>query len=71
MNIIDKIAELSKVLGVYVHYEYSLRIGEPGELYCGMSEHYRVSANGYKTLYLPTFAQVLALTTQDFKKESE
>ncbi len=69
MNIIDKIAELSKELGVYISYEYSLRIGEPGEIYCGMSEHYRVAAHGYKTLYLPTFGQVLSLTANDFIKE--
>jgi hypothetical protein len=68
MNIAEKIAELSKSLGVYISYEYSLRISAPGEVYCGKNETFLVRADGYRTLYLPIFEQVLSLTVDDFIK---
>jgi hypothetical protein len=69
MSIIVKLAELAKALNAYVYYEYNLSVDKPGETYCSRREYYRIKADGYKTIYLPTFEQVMDLSIEYFKEE--
>jgi hypothetical protein len=66
MSIVVKLAELSEKLGVYVIYEYNLWMDPPKNVSCSRRESYRITAEGYKNIYLPTFEQVMALTVEDF-----
>jgi hypothetical protein len=69
MNIVVKLAELAKELDSYLTYEYRCRVDAPGELLCSRNETYRIYSEGYKTIYLPTFEQVMELKSTDFIPE--
>lgn len=69
MSIVVKLAELAEKLGVYVIYEYSLWMDAPKNVSSSRRENYRLTAEGYKNLYYPTFEQVMAVTAEDFVKQ--
>ncbi len=69
--ILNKIAELSKKLGVFMVYEYNLTMDPPKKFFCSRTERYRISAEGYKNIYLANYEDALALTIEDFEKEEK
>jgi hypothetical protein len=67
--IINKTSILAQLLDTNITYEHTIYMEKPGEMLAYMREGFRISANGYETIYLPTYQQVLDLTVDKFIKD--